>query len=246
MRRRTLALLLAAFPPAALFVACGSRTALDVDLILFPDGGGDGSLDGKIDGKVDGAPDAVPDAPINEGGPLDVVTDCGQPPYCDVNDPGYVYQCGVRIYQCSSLEACVMGQCKNPCLDTLGQDTSNGCEFYTNVMDLTDQGAGACYAVFIVNQWKTGEPARIQVDRGGVNYNVDLFTKIPSGKGTNITYSAYANAQGLAKDQVGILFLSRDPNVMGNPTDPKVLANCPKGITLAIAGDPSVHGTGKG
>lgn len=240
MRRSTLTLLLACAPPVALLVACGSRTALDVDLILYPDAGD------AADGNPDGLPDAVPDGPLIEGGSLDVTTDCGQPAYCDPNDPGYIYQCGVRIYQCSSLETCVMAQCKNPCLDTLGQDTSNGCEFYTNVIDLTDQGAGACYAVFIVNQWKTGEPARIAVDRGGVNYNVDLFTKIPSGKGTAISYGAYSNAQGLAKDQIGILFLSRDPNVSGNPTDPKVLASCPMGVTPALAGDPSVHGSGKG
>ena len=243
MRRSTLALLLTAAPPLALFVACGSRTGLGTDLTALVDASSD--RDATTDAKAD-APDGAPFDGGWEGGWLDAPTDCGQPTYCDMNDPGYVYQCGVRVYQCGSLETCVMGQCKNPCLDTLGQDTSNGCEFYTNIMDLTDQGAGACYAVFIVNQWKTGEPARIQVDRGGVAYNVDLFTKIPSGKGTNITYLPYSNANGLAKDQVGILFLSRDPNVMGNPTDPKVLASCPKGVTPAIAGDPSVHGSGKG
>lgn len=216
------------------FVACGSRTALDAPL-----SSGGSRPDGATDGPAG-------DGPLYEGGWLDVVTDCGQPPYCDPNDLGYIYQCGVRVYQCSSLEQCSMAKCVNPCLDTLGQDTSNGCEFYVAPIDITDQGDGACYAVYVVNQWKTGEPARIQVDRGGQVLNVDQFARIPSGKGTNIAYGAYSNAQGLAKDQIAILFLSRDPNAMGQPTDPKVLAPCPAGVTAAVQGDPSVHGTGKG
>lgn len=233
MRRASLlALSLTVFPTLG-FLACGSRTGLDAP---FP-----------YDATVDAIrADATKDGPLFEGGPLDVVTDCPDPPYCDPNDLGFVYKCGVRVYQCGSLEQCSMGQCKNPCVDTLGQDTSNGCEFYVAPIDTTDQGQGACYAVFIVNQWKTGEPARMQVERGGVMLNVDGFTRIPSGKGTSIAYNPYSNAQGLAKDQIAILFLSRDPNAQGMPTDPKVLANCPKGVVPAVVGDPSVHGSGKG
>jgi hypothetical protein len=224
-------------------VACGSRSGLDAPSSKRDGAPGDGTLTDQMDGPQG-------DGPLFEGGALDVVTDCGMPSYCDPNDPGYIYQCGVRIYQCSSLEQCSMSggvaKCVNPCLDTLGQDTSNGCEFYVAPIDITDQGDGACYAVYIVNQWKTGETAKIQVDRGGQMLNVDTFTRIPSGKGTNINYGAYSNAQGLGKDQIAILFLSRDPNAMGQPTDPKVLAPCPNGVKAAVQGDPSVHGIGKG
>jgi hypothetical protein len=239
MRRASLAFVGIA-GPLVIAAACGSRTGLDSPT----------RHDASLDGTIDGMMDAQGDGPLFEGGALDVVTDCGMPPYCDPNDLGYIYQCGVRVYQCSSLEQCSMAksmaQCVNPCLDTLGQDTSNGCEFYVAPIDISDQGNGACYAVYIVNQWGSGEPARIQVDRGGQILNVDQFARIPSGKGTTITYGPYKNANGLGKDQIAILFLSRDPNATGAPTDPKVLASCPNGIAPAVAGDPSVHGSGKG
>lgn len=229
--------------PAIVIVACGSRSGLDA-----PDLHDGAPIDGTMsDVRMDGP---AFDGPLFEGGALDVVTDCGQPAYCDPNDLGYVWQCGVRVFQCSSLEQCAtqngISKCVNPCVDTLGQDTSNGCEFYIAPIDITDQADGACYAVYIVNQWKTGETAKIQVDRGGQMLNVDTFARIPSGKGTSISYGAYSNAQGLGKDQIAILFLSRDPNAMGQPTDPKVLAPCPMGVTAAVSGDPSVHGIGKG
>src|ERR1700722_10968672 len=118
---------------AAAFVACGARTGL-----LVPDETG----------------------PLYDGGPLDVQVDCPSPTYCEASDPGYIYKCGQRIYQCSSLEQCEElesgATCVNPCLDSLGNDTSNGCEFYAGEMDTTPEGMGACYAVFLVHQRQTG------------------------------------------------------------------------------------------
>src|SRR5262249_12393409 len=142
---------ISSFVVAALFVACGARTAL-----IAPSPTDATTSDVSID--------HVGDGPLVEGGPLDVVTDCpDSSTYCDPNDLNYVYACGQRVFQCSSLEQCEKGNCVNPCVDTLGQDTSNGCEFYMAEMDMTPEAAGVCYAIFIVNQWKTGEPAKIQV-----------------------------------------------------------------------------------
>ena len=265
---RWLRLVFSSLTVALLIVACGSRTGLDVpgldcpngdctpdaladvppDLTLPPDTGLDATQDRKNDG------------PLFDGGPLDVVTDCGQPAYCNPQDPGFIYQCGVRIFQCSSLEQCEQvggfdagdasdagtASCVNPCLDTLGQDTSNGCEFFAAEIDTQDSTAGACYAVFLVNQWKTGEPARIEVDRGGGLLPIDQFARIPVGTGTNITYAPYDSTVGLAKDQIAILFLSRDPNAVGGPDDPNQLAACPAGVTPAFLADAAFHGTGVG
>jgi len=221
---------------AALAVACGSRTGL-----LAPESPPDATTaDVSIDHPQDG--------PLIEGGPLDVTTDCPDAgPYCEPNDLGYVYQCGVRTFQCSSLEQCENGKCVNPCVDTLGQDTSNGCEFYMAEMDMVPEAAGVCYAVFIVNQWKTGEPARIEVDRGGAPLPVDQFARIPSGFGTGITYGAYDPQAGLPTNQIAVLFLSRDPAAENDPNtiSPRRLASCPPGVTPAVVGDASLHGTGK-
>jgi hypothetical protein len=195
--------------------------------------------------------------PIFEGGKLDVVTDCATPTYCDPSDLSYIWKCGVRIEQCSSLEQCEVrcnaadedcgAQCVNPCADTLGQNTSNGCEFYSVDMDVTEEAEGACFAVFVVNQWKTGEPARLELDHGGAVLPIENFARIPVGTGTSIQYQPFDANAGLATNQVAILFLARDPAAKnGQPTDPQTLANCPAGVTPAVVGDAALHGTGRG
>jgi len=220
------------------FVACGARTGLDEPEIF----------DATTDATTDVSIDQTGDGPLFEGGPLDVVTDCpDSSTYCDPNDLQYLYACGQRVFECSSLEQCENGQCVNPCVDTLGQNTSNGCEFYMAEMDMTPEAAGVCYAIFIVNQWKTGEAAKIQVDMNGTVLPIDQFTRIPSGFGTNVVYNPYDPNAGLPQNQIAVLFLSRDPNASQDPnsTDPRVLANCPTGVTPAINGDASLHGTGR-
>lgn len=234
---------------AFLIIACGSRTGLlggdftDFAVDATPDIVGDQTV--PMDGQLD---EGFPDGPLFEGGPLDVITDCAAPAYCDPRDLGNVYKCGVPVFQCSSLESCLNAKCVNPCQDTLGQDTSNGCEFFAPEMDTVPEAEGVCYAVFIVNQWKTGEPARIEVDRGGASLPIEQFARIPVGTGTNIIYTPYVKAQGLARDQVAILFLSRDPAAESdpNPSAPRRLAGCPAGVIPAVVGDAALHGTGTG
>jgi hypothetical protein len=214
---------------AAVLVACGSRTGL-----LVP---------GNEEPLSEGGP-------LFDGGPLDVTVDCPSPAYCEPGDPGYVYKCGQRIIQCSSIEQCEEresgAQCVNPCLDSLGNDTSNGCEFYAVEMDTTQEAEGVCYAVFIVNEWKSGEPAKIAVDLAGQTLPVAQFARLPSGHGTNVAYADYDATKGLPAGEVAILFLSRDPNAVNDPvvTDPRALANCPAGVTPAVQGDSALHGTG--
>jgi hypothetical protein len=285
MRRRRpwSRLALSACTLAWLIAACGARTGLDVilppdasappdrdalaDTARTPDATQDVTLDVAPDVTpdvlVDVEPDIVPDVsidttPIIEGGALDVtLDDCNTLSYCVASDPGYIYQCGVRIFQCSSLEQCESpcgdagdcnAECINPCLNSLGQNTSNGCEFYAVEMDTTQEVAGVCYAVFVVNQWQTGQPARLEVDQGGTVLPIEQFARIPSGTGTNITYSQFFEAQGLAQNQIAILFLSRDPADLTDPntSDPRFIASCPPGVTPAIVGDAALHGTGVG
>jgi hypothetical protein len=238
-----------------IFAACGSRTSLvDGELDEVGDANTDGTTSDVIgrDNVVpfDAPLESTTDGPLIEGGPLDVQVDCNEPKYCDPRDTGYVYQCGVRVFQCSSLEECKNAQCVNPCVDTLGEDTSNGCEFYSSEMDIVseagDSAKGACYAVFIVNQWKTGEPAKIQVDRAGTILPVEQFARIPTGTGTSITYSPFSAAAGLPQNEIAILFLSRDPAAADGSSSPGALAGCPPGVTPAIVGDAAITGTGTG
>jgi hypothetical protein len=262
-----------------IFVSCGARTGLDVPIredagvhVHL-----DATLDAhhRPEGGHDAERDQFADVvPITDGHFLDVVDECSAPSYCKPDDPSHLYKCGEAFYQCGSLQQCEVrcadggtppeggadssaadaggchAECINPCLDTLGQNTSNGCEFYAAEMDMTDQAAGVCYAVFVVNQWGTGEPARLAVDRGGVDLPLAPFTRIPSGTGQNIVYSPFDPVAGLKQGEVAILFLSRDPSQLTNPNrfpmDPARLANCPPGVTPAYVGDAALHGTGIG
>jgi hypothetical protein len=205
-------------------------------------------------------PEVETDASIHdataEPGPPDVPMECAPVSYCDPTDPSHIYQCGRVVRQCDSLEQCEEREsganCINPCLDSLGNDTSNGCEFYAVEMDTTSDVAGVCYAVFIVNQWKTGEPAKIEVWRGDTKLPIENFARIPRGKGNAITYSPYSETAGLGTNDVAILFLSRDPAAKMDTvhSDPRYLADCPLDVVPpiipAVSGDAALHGTGIG
>ena len=246
----------AAFVPltiAVLLEACGARSGLDVFEIESQDAalGPSSRLDGATTAGDRGAEDAA--APRDATVELaDAPAECGVPANCDPSDPNHVYRCGAAIAACSPLEQCEEredgAQCVNPCVDSLGNDTSNGCEFYAVEMDTVPEAEGVCYAVFVVNEWRTGEPARLEVSRGGNVLPIEPFARIPMGKGASIAYAAYDSTQGLLPNQVVILFLSRDPAGASDPTavDPRALANCPLGVEPAVAGDAALHGTGIG
>ena len=270
MRRRALAVG-AALAGLVIIASCGARTGLDVP--IREDASVKSHLDATIDAHKahDATMDHAPDVPIpQDGRMLDVIDECATPTYCKQDDPNYIYKCGERIFQCGSLEQCEVrcpdggtpgdsgpdaggckAECINPCLDTLGQNTSNGCEFYPVEMDTTDETVGVCYAVFVVNQWTTGEPAKLTIDNPGFpTPQLSDFVRIPSGTGQNIQYNAFNPEVGLPQGEIAILFLSRETSQATNPnlgaTDPAVLANCPPGVTPFTIHDAALHGTGIG
>jgi hypothetical protein len=249
----------------ALAVACGARTGLEVGREREVSvGGPDAHSDvHPPPGRDAETADVTPDTRLVDALPVDVVPDCEEPPVCLANNPGYVYKCGVPVAQCGLLEQCVepcgkagggdacAAQCQNPCLNTLGQNTSNGCEFYAVEMDTTPESVGACYAVFVVNQWQTGQSAKLEVDLDGVPFSeqqLEGFARIPSGTGTAITYGPFNANEGLPQNQIAILFLSRDPNIPtdASPIDPNRLAVCPPMVTPAVQRSAAVQGTGIG
>jgi hypothetical protein len=221
---------------STIVVACGARTGLEAGPPSGPEADAS-TFEAGLEGGY-------------EGGPLDVQVECSSPAYCDPNDPGHIYRCGVPIFLCGSLEQCEAresgAQCVNPCLDSLGNDTSNGCEFYAVEMDVTAEAEGVCYAVFVVNQWKSGEAAKIEVSLNDKVLPIGQFARIPVGTGTGLTYAPFNEGVGLATNQIAILFLSRDPAAATDPVpdDPRALADCPAGVVPAVVGDAALHGTG--
>ena len=158
--------LILAFAGVALVIACGSRTGLLV-------------------------PTATDAGPLYEGVRSTSAIDCPTPAYCDPGDLGYVYECGVRVFQCSSLEQCEErenGDARAPSASTRASTRSattrpTAASSTPSRWTRRRRSMGVCYAVFVVNQWKTGEPAKIEVTWAGRCFPSTSFARIPVGKG---------------------------------------------------------------
>src|SRR5689334_15779115 len=113
--RRLLRFGFSALTIAAVLVACGARTGLqedpprldasaDATLDAQTEASLDARADATLDATLDASFDAPSDSPLFEGGELDAKPECTAPAYCDPLDRGFIYRCGVRIFQCSSIE----------------------------------------------------------------------------------------------------------------------------------------------
>jgi hypothetical protein len=244
-------LVLAAAAAPSAIVACGARSGLPFDGPPTSDATApvDTGIDAGSESDVVDAGDAYVDGP-------NVPT-----PYCLPTDLQHVYFDGGPIATCTYLEECeqvpagdaATARCINPCRDTLGSNTSNGCEFFAMEIDTPDPTtvsdvAGGCYAVFVVNQWQSGARARIEVSWKGSVLDLSPFARTPRGAGSSITYAPYDVDAGLATNDVAILFLSRDLDAGSDPSknSPRALASCPPGVTPAVGYDTAIHGNGIG
>jgi hypothetical protein len=123
----------------------------------------------------------------------------------------------------------------DPCAEAVRTKQSVGCEYYATMMD--SMVGDVCFAVFLANT--SNAPAHLSVEYGGALPNVAAFTRIPEGYGPGLTYRPYDPEQGIAPDEVAILFLS---GPTGNVTFPQV--PCP--IASALPSGVFFTGTGYG
>ena len=97
--------------------------------------------------------------------------------------------------------------------------------FYSNGTPAAPQ-SGPCHALLVSNPW--AKPAQLSLSRGGDDYDVDDFTRIPSGIGPDTDYGALP-ASGIPSGQVAVVFLSHRPGVNNGgtslecPIEPAVL-----------------------
>jgi IgGFc binding protein len=144
---------------------------------------------------------------------------------------------GNVVMTCAAGEACAGGVCgMDPCQAAVEGQSTYGCEYWA--LNLDNILPGACFAAYVTNTFTV--PIHIAVDYKGAQQPVEMFTRIPTGQGSGLTYAPYSSATGLMPGQVAILFLSQSPQL------PFIGAPCPSGITPAITVDPAVHGTGLG
>ncbi len=187
----------------------------------FNDGGADATIgDGGSDSSL-----GFGDGGFGDGGSCATRT-------CS-SDLHAVIDCNNNVVQqCTGTDGCnvTTGTCMNACQAAVGNKNSVGCEYYATHMQ-NAIGASYCYAAFVANTWNTD--AHLNVEWQGQSLPVASFTRIPSGKGQNITYAPYNGA--LPAGQVAILFL-------GGSQGSK--PNCP--VATAAGTNAMVNGTGIG
>jgi hypothetical protein len=108
------------------------------------------------------------------------------------------------VQQCTGTDGCdvATGTCMNACQAAVDNKNSVGCEYWATQME-NSAGPSYCFVAFVANTWNTD--AHVSVDFKGQSLPVASFTRIPSGKGQNVTYAPYNGA--VPAGQVAILFL---------------------------------------
>lgn len=146
---------------------------------------------------------------------------------------------GNVVMTCPGDQGCSGDTCVTACTSASDNKSTFGCDYYVVGPDILQDGAGACFAAFVVNTWTT--PVSVSVDYEGMPLDASKFAYIPSGSGPSITYKPLPNGE-IPPGEVAILFLNRfGLNPLGLVTD------CPAGITPAITTkDTAPHGTTRG
>ncbi len=143
---------------------------------------------------------------------------------------------GDVVMTCPDDQGCSGLACVPACDAASDNKSTFGCDYYVVGPDILFDGAGACFAAFVVNTWST--PVSLTVDFEGQQLDASKFAYIPSGSGSAITYEPLP-ADGIPAGEVAILFLNRHGiSPLGLVTD------CPDGVTPAITTkDTAPHGT---
>lgn len=143
---------------------------------------------------------------------------------------------GNVVMECPGDQGCSGSTCVPACASAGDNKSTYGCDYYVVGPDILFDGAGACFAAFVVNTWTT--PISLAVDFEGQPLDPTKFAYIPSGSGASITYKPLPKAE-IPPGEVAILFLNRfGTNPLGLVTD------CPSGVTPAITTkDTAPHGT---
>ncbi len=110
---------------------------------------------------------------------------------------------GKILETCAPTKACLDGECVAPCVAAAASAGSIGCEFAFPRPEF--RTISHCYAAFVVNTWES--PAKLTVSRNGQPFNLANIARIPSGYGTNVSYSQIP-ASGLPAGDVAVLFLA--------------------------------------
>lgn len=167
-----------------------------------------------------------------DGGPFGTCTGA----HCSADLHSLVDCDGNVLMECPGDQGCSGSTCVTACTSAADNKSTFGCDYYVVGPDILFDGAGACFAAFVVNTWTT--PVSLSVEFEGQVLDPTKFAYIPSGSGASITYKQLQTPE-IPPGEVAILFLNRHGN---NPLG--LITDCPAGVTPAITSkDTAPHGT---
>jgi hypothetical protein len=215
-----------------------------------------GSGAGGVSGGTGGSTPSGGTAGSAQGGTIVVGTggSSGQgSPACTPDLHGILGTNGDVIATCPPEQACSKTGCVPACEAFASLHSSVGCDFLAatpSVMTLYKPG---CFAVFVTNAW--GRSARIEISRGNATFDVTTIGRVV-GTGADVSSWPPIPSDGLAPDEVAVLFLSSDTEAnSGDGTDttcpvtPAVLAPGGAAVYVRSPEDPKdapAEQTGKG
>ena len=157
--------------------------------------------------------------------------------HCSDDLHAWVDGCGNVIRQCPPDQGCGAGGACVAACDAASQNQSSvGCEYYA--VKPSDYGPASCFMAFVANTW--GSPIKVTVDRGGTVFHDIGY--LPSGSGTNVTYTPLAS-DTIPPGQVAMFFLESGPRP---PPQGFVGSVCPASVNVGVEPDTSARdGTGR-
>lgn len=133
----------------------------------------------------------------------------------------------VVIKSCLPDEGCFQQNCVAACEAAAGNDTSLGCEFSVPPPPYTVLSEDSCLAAIVSNAW--GAPAHLELEYGGVPFDVPAATRIAHTTEKEITYDPFPGE--IPPGEIAIVFLSG--------------SGCPSGITPAVQKNTAIGETSR-
>src|SRR5262245_8384755 len=109
---------------------------------------------------------------------------------------------GNVVMNCPGDQGCSGSTCVTACNSASDNKSTFGCDYYVVGPDILLDGAGACFAAYVVNTWTT--PVSLAVDFEGKPLDPKTFAYIPSGSGAGIKYTPLTNGE-IPPGEVAIL-----------------------------------------
>jgi hypothetical protein len=144
---------------------------------------------------------------------------------------------GNVVATCPDDQGCAAGACVPACEAAAASQGSVGCDFVVATPSFLTNNTfnilPPCFAVFLANNWP--KDAAVTITRGGQSFDATTFGRVPDGTPSAGSWPAVP-ATGIPSSNVGVLFLSHDPNSQnGTPL------TCPVPPALSLTGGTAVY-----